>query len=134
MQPLVRLNPPTLPDAGAMGYSQITVVEPGRLAFVSGQVAWQPGGAPAPASFAEQAALVVANARAALDAMGASPADLVMLRAYVVDLAPERLEQLWPPVLAFLHGAKPCVTGVGVAALAAPDLLLEIEMTVRLPT
>lgn len=133
-QPLVRLNPPALPDAGAMGYSQITIVEPGRLAFVSGQVAWRPGGEPAPEAFAAQAELVVHNVGKALDAVGASPADVVMMRAYVVDLTPERLEQLWPPVLAFLDGAQPSVTGIGVAALAAPDLLLEIELTVRLPT
>lgn len=133
-QPLVRLNPPALPDAGAMGYSQITIVEPGRLAFISGQVAWQPGGEPAPKTFMAQAELVVRNVRAALDAVGASPADLVMMRAYIVDLTPERLEQLWSLVLAFLDGTQPCVTGIGVAALAAPDLLLEIEMTVRLPT
>ena len=133
-QPLVRLNPSALPDAGAMGYSQITIVEPGRLAFISGQVAWRPGGEPAPKSFVAQAELVVRNARTALDAAGASPADLVMMRAYVVDLTPERLEQLWSLVLPFLDGAQPCVTGIGVAALAAPDLLLEIEMTVRLPT
>lgn len=133
-QPLVRLNPPALPDAGAMGYSQITIVEPGRLAFISGQVAWQPGSESVPKSFVAQAELVVRNARTALDAAGASPTDLVMMRAYVVDLTPERLEQLWPLVLAFLDGAQPCVTGIGVAALAAPDLLLEIEMMVRLPT
>ena len=30
-QPLVRLNPPSLPDAGKIGYSQITVMEPVRL-------------------------------------------------------------------------------------------------------
>src|SRR5690606_8474915 len=34
-----RVNPETLPDAGRAGYSQISIVEPARLAFVSGQVA-----------------------------------------------------------------------------------------------
>lgn len=130
---LVRMNPPTLPDAGALGYSQITIAEPGRLAFISGQVAWRPGGEPAPTSLAEQAELVVKNARAALDAAGASPKHLVMIRAYVVDLTPERLDQLWPYVHAFFDGAQPSVTGIGVAALAAPDLQLEMEMIVRLP-
>lgn len=132
-EPLVRMNPPTLPDAGAIGYSQITVAEPGRLAFISGQVAWRPDGKPVPEDLSEQTKLVVANARAALAASGASPKDLVMMRVYAVDLTPERLEQMWPHVLAFLDGAQPSVTGIGVAALAAPDLQLEIEMIVRLP-
>ncbi|WP_192178296.1 RidA family protein [Mesorhizobium amorphae] len=133
-QSLMRINPPTLPDAGAMGYSQITIAEPGRMAFVSGQVAWRPGGEPAPESFAEQAELVVKNARAALSAAGASPQDLVMIRAYVVDLTPERLEVLWPQMHVLFDGAQPSVTGIGVAALAAPGLQLEIEMIVRLPS
>lgn len=133
-QALTRINPPTLPDAGPMGYSQITIAEPGRMAFISGQVAWQPGGEPVPHGFAEQARIVVRNAKAALDAAGASPADLVMVRAYVVGLTPERLEVLWPHVHALFDGARPSVTGIGVAALAGPDLLLELEMIVRLPS
>ena len=132
-QPLMRLNPASLPDAGAIGYSQITTVEPGRLAFISGQVAWRPSGEPAPDSLAEQAKLVMANARAALGAVGASPEDLIMVRAYVVDLTPERLDEVMPPLLAMLDGAQPSLTGVGVTALAAPDLQLEIEMIARVP-
>ncbi|MDK1373500.1 MULTISPECIES: RidA family protein [unclassified Sinorhizobium] len=133
-QSLTRLNPPALPDAGALGYSQITTVEPGRLAFISGQVAWRPGGEPAPDGLAEQAELVVANAKAALDAIGASPEDLVMVRVYMVDLTPGRIEELMPYLSALFDGAQPSLTGVGVAALAAPDLQLEMEMIVRLPS
>lgn len=129
-----RLNPPSLPDASAIGYSQITTVEPGRLAFISGQVASRKSGEPAPESLAEQAELVVRNAKAALDAVGASSEDLVMVRVYMVDLTPERLEELMPHLLALFDGAQPSLTGVGVAALAGPDLQLEVEMTVRLPT
>lgn len=132
-QSLVRLNPPTLPDAGAMGYSQITVIEPGRMAYVSGQVAWRPNGEPVPDSLVEQMQIVATNAKAALAAIGATPHDVVIARVYVVDLTPERLEALMPPFLAAFEGAQPCVTGVGVAALAAPDLQVEMELTVRLP-
>ena len=131
---LTRLNPPTLPDAGAVGYSQITTVEPGRLAFISGQVAVRPGGGPVPTGLAEQAALVVGNARAALDAVDASPHDLVMVRVYVVDLTPARLEVVMPHLLALFGGAQPSLTGIGVAALAGPDLQMEVEMVVRLPS
>ena len=131
--PLVRLNPPSLPDAGKIGYSQITVLEPGRMAYVSGQVAWRPNGEPVPATLAEQMEIVATNAKSALDAIGATPHDVVMARVYVVDLTPERLEQLMPPFLAVFDGAQPCVTGIGVAALAAPDLQVEMELIVRLP-
>lgn len=131
-QSIVRLNPPSLPDASALGYSQITTVEPGRLAYISGQVASRPSGEPAPDDFAEQAELVITNAQAALGAVGASSEDLVMVRVYVVDLTPERLEILMPYLHTLFDGAQPSLTGVGVTALAGPNLQLEIEMVARL--
>lgn len=133
MNSISRLNPSTLPNAGEMGYSQISIVEPGRMAYISGQVAWRPDGQAVPENLAEQMRIVARNAKAALDAVGATPRDVVMARIYVVNLTPERLEELMPPFLATFEGAQPCVTGVGVAALAAPDLQVEMELVVRLP-
>ena len=130
-QSIARLNPASLPNAAELGYSQISIVEPGRMAYVSGQVAWQHGGKPA--SLAEQAELVAANAKAALDALGATPDDIAIARIYLVDLTPERMEQSMPHLLAMFDGAQPSITGIGVAALAGPDLQLEMELTVRLP-
>ncbi|WP_340161379.1 RidA family protein [uncultured Hoeflea sp.] len=132
-QSIARLNPASLPNAAELGYSQISIVEPGRMAYVSGQVAWQPGGKPVPTSLAEQAELVAANAKAALDALGATPDDIAIARIYLVDLTPERMEQSMPHLLAMFDGAQPSITGIGVAALAGPDLQLEMELTVRLP-
>lgn len=131
---ITRMNPASLPDAGAAGYSQVSIVESGRLAFVSGQVAWRPDGVPPPATLTGQAEIVVKNARAALDAIGASPKDLAIVRVYMTDLTPERLQEVWPYIHALFDGAQPSLTGVGVAALAGPGLQLEIEMTVRLPS
>jgi len=132
MDPITRLNPSTLPNAAEMGYSQISIVPPGRMAYVSGQVAWRPGGEPAPAGLVEQMRVVAGNAKAALDAIGASPQDVVIARVYVVDLTPARLAELMPAFLATFEGAQPCVTGVGVAALAASELQVELELVVRL--
>ncbi|MEY4589933.1 MAG: hypothetical protein RL497_2009 [Pseudomonadota bacterium] len=131
--PILRLNPPTLPNAGEMGYSQISIVAPGRMAYISGQVAWRPNGEAVPDSLVEQMCIVSLNAKAALAAVGAGPQDVVIARIYMVDLTPERLEEVMPPFLATFEGAQPCVTGVGVAALAAPDLQVEMELVVRLP-
>jgi enamine deaminase RidA (YjgF/YER057c/UK114 family) len=130
---IVRLNPASLPDTSAVGYSQISIMEPGRLAFISGQVAWRRDGQPAPDTLAGQAALVVENARAALAAAGATPRDLVMVRVYVVNLTDERLGILMPHLHALFDGTQPSLTGIGVAALASPELQLEIEMIARLP-
>jgi enamine deaminase RidA (YjgF/YER057c/UK114 family) len=116
-----------------MGYSQISIVEPGRMAYISGQVAWRPNGEAVPESLAEQMRIVSVNAKAALDAVGATPYDVVIARIYMVNLTSERLEEVMPPFLATFEGAQPCVTGVGVEALAAPDLQVEMELVVRLP-
>jgi enamine deaminase RidA (YjgF/YER057c/UK114 family) len=123
-----------LPDASAAGYSQISIVEPSRLAFISGQVAWRSDGQPVPETLAAQADVVVGNARAALAAVGASAKDLVMVRVYLVNLTSERLEVLMPRLHELFDGSRPSLTGVGVAALASPELQVEIEMIARLPS
>jgi enamine deaminase RidA (YjgF/YER057c/UK114 family) len=130
---VTRLNPPSLPNSEEIGYSQITIVEPGRMAYISGQVAWRPNGEPVPTDLVEQAKIVATNAKGALDALGATPHDIVIARCFMTDLNPETLDQAFPPLLEMFDGAKPCITGVGVAALAAPDLKIELELTVRLP-
>ena len=130
---ITRMNPPTLPNAAEMGYSQISIVEPGRRAYVSGQVAWRPSGEPVPTDLVEQTRIAAANAKAALEALDATPHDIAILRCFMTDLSPETLEQVLPPLLEMFDGAMPSVTGVGVAALAGPDLKIELELTVRLP-
>ncbi|MCR8548004.1 RidA family protein [Salipiger sp. P9] len=133
MDPLTRMNPPTLPDAGRAGYSQISVAPPGRLAFVSGQVAWRRDGGAVPGTLAEQTRVVIENLGHALAALEAGPEQIVQMRAYTTDLSPETLELVMTRLGAFLAGARPSLTGVGVRSLAAPDLLLEVEMVVSVP-
>jgi enamine deaminase RidA (YjgF/YER057c/UK114 family) len=130
---ITRINPMSLPNAGNVGYSQISIAEPGRLAFVSGQVAWNADGRPVPPTLMEQTDAVVGNLKAALEAIHATPHDIVCLKVYVVDMTPARMDQSMPLLMAFLDGAQPSLTGIGVANLAGPDLQLEIEMVVRLP-
>lgn len=123
-----------LPNVSPQPDSQITVVEPGRLTFISGQVAWRTGGEPVPDTLTGQAEVVVANAKATLAAVGASSHDLAMVRVYMTDLTPARLKELMPHIMILFDGTQPSFTGVGMAALASPNLQLEIEITVRLPS
>ena len=129
---VTRLNPTTLPDTSSIGYSQIVSVEPGRLAFVSGQVGSSEDGT-VPDGLAEQASNVARKLRAALEALGASPEDVAIIRIYAVDLTEEWLAVAMPPLMAAFEGAAPALTGIGVQALAGPNLKIEVEMTVRLP-
>lgn len=130
---ITRMNPKALPDAGKVGYSQISIAEPGRLAFVSGQVAWRADGGAVPGTLAEQTTIVIENLQGALAAIGASPHDIVQMRIYVTDLRPETQEIAMGPIAAFLNGAQPSLTGIGVAALAGTDLQIEVEMVVQVP-
>ena len=92
-----------------------------------------PGGLDVPAGLAEQAEIVVGHLRTCLDAVSAGTRDIVMLRVYVVDLTPERVAEVMPQLRSFLGTAQPSLTGIGVQALAGPDLQIEIEMVMQVP-
>src|SRR5215217_435613 len=126
---ITRINPAALPDTSRAGYSQISIVEPGRLAFVSGQVAWPKDGG-APGTLAEQVEAVAENLSAALDELQATTQDIVQMRIYVVGLNDESMGIGMAAIGKFLAGAQPSLTGIGVSALAAPGLLIEVEMVV----
>ena len=129
---ITRINPTTLPDVSAIGYSQIVAVEPGRLAFVSGQVGADKDGT-VPDSLAQQAENVAVRLMAALDALGATVADIAILRIYAVDLDDAFMAEAMPPLMSALDGHAPALTGIGVQSLAGAGLRIEVEMTVRLP-
>lgn len=130
---ITRANPKTLPDAGKIGYSQISIVEPVRLAFVSGQVAWRRDSGAVSGTLSEQITVVIENLQGALVEIGAMPSDIVQMRIYMTDLQSETQDILMPHLLSFLNGTQPTLTVVGVTSLAASELQIEIEMVVQVP-
>ncbi len=128
-----RRNPPTMWDMASGGFSQISVAEPGRLAFLSGQIAAKPGSEDVPKDLAGQAKLATASLAAALKELGASAQDIVMLRVYVVNATSEAFQQVLTALRELLGDAMPSITTIGVQALYTPELKVEIEMAVRLP-
>jgi enamine deaminase RidA (YjgF/YER057c/UK114 family) len=128
-----RRNPATMWDMAALGYSHISVAEPGRLAFLSGQIAVMPGNGEVPKDLAGQAKLATASLAAALKDLEATAQDIVMLRVYVVNATSEAFGQAVTPLRELLGEAMPSVTTIGVQALYKPELKVEIEMVVRLP-
>ena len=127
MANIERINPDTLPDAGSMGYSQVTTCTPGKMIFISGQVAWTPGGDPPPNDIAEQARLASANLGKALESAGAGPENIVSARAFIIDYTEEKGNAALGPILEFMNGNQSAFTLIGCSALAAPDLMIEIE-------
>jgi len=117
----------------SLGYSHISVAEPGRLAFLSGQIAGDPSSEDVPKDLAAQAKLATASLAAALKELDASAQDIVMLRVYVVNATTEGFLQAMTPLRELLGDAMPSITTIGVQALYKPEIKVEIEMVVRLP-
>lgn len=126
-----RINPPTLFPSLPFGFSQVVSSRGGKTIHVSGQTAWDAGmkivGA---GDLAAQTRQALENVRLALAAAGATPADVVRLRAYVVNYKPEMVATLSEQFKQFFPAAAPpASTWIGVQSLAVPDFMIEIEVT-----
>jgi enamine deaminase RidA (YjgF/YER057c/UK114 family) len=126
-----RINPPGLYDAVGYGFSHAALQEGGRTLHLAGQVAWDAEcNVIGPGDLAAQTRQALANLKAVLAEAGATPADIVRLRTYVVDHTPDKLGVVLPEIGAFYGDALPAPnTFIGVATLALPDFLIEIEAT-----
>jgi enamine deaminase RidA (YjgF/YER057c/UK114 family) len=129
---VTRHNPKTMWDMTAAGFSQISVAGSGRLAFLSGQIASTPDGGALPDDIAGQARMATASLAAALEELGASASDIVMLRVYVVDATTEAFQQVLAELRPLLRDEMPSVTTIGVQALYTPEIRVEIEMIVSM--
>jgi reactive intermediate/imine deaminase len=119
------LNPEGLPSPVGP-YSNVVTSGPGRLVFVAGQVALDANGEVVGAGdITAQTRQVMENIRLALEAAGATFADVVRVVNYITDvdlfgeMAAVRREYLVEPF--------PASTLVEVSALMFPELLIEIE-------
>jgi enamine deaminase RidA (YjgF/YER057c/UK114 family) len=130
-----RVNPPGLYDALAFGFSHAALQTGARTLHLAGQVAWDKDGAiVGPGDLAAQTRQALANLTLVLAATGATPADVVRLRTYVVDHSPDKLGPVLGEFAAFYGDAIPAPnTFIGVQALALPDFLIEIEATAAPP-
>lgn len=125
------VNPPSVFGSLEHGFSQAVVASGARTVYVSGQTAWDAqkrliGGS----DLERQALQALANVQAVVEAAGGTLADVVALRVYVVDYRPEKAAAVAGALRHFFTGpAKPACTWIGVAALADPGFLIEVEAT-----
>lgn len=125
------INPDALFQSLESGFSQGVVASGRRTLYVSGQVAWDSqkrlvGGADLEA----QAKQAFENLKAVLAAAGATLANVVSVRIYIVDYRPEKAAAIGGVFTSTFTGeVKPASTWVGVQALADPSLLIEVEAT-----
>lgn len=124
------VNPPALFESLPHGFSQAVVASGSRTVHVSGQTAWDAakkilGGR----DLAAQARHALENLRLAMRACGGDLSDVVSLRIYVVGDPSEPAKGSAVDALRdfFPEDARPASTWIGVAALARPEFLIEIE-------
>ena len=118
------LTTPAFAEYGDM-YSDGVETPPGsRWLHTAGQVALRADGS-VPATFAEQCEQALRNLIVVLEAARMTPADIVKLTCYVVGAQDPEL--LYAARRTLLEGSAPAATLIVVQALAAPELLVEIE-------
>ncbi|MET9657407.1 RidA family protein [Streptomyces sp. NPDC006510] len=126
------VNPAGLPEIDA--YRQVSVATGSKLVFIAGQVAFDADGATVgEGDLAAQVEQSYLNIGTALAGVGASFQDVSRLTVYVVDWTPDKMPLFLEGVsrAAAKLGVKPLAPGtlLGVAALASPDYLVEVEAT-----
>ena len=120
-----QINPWTWQDR--RGFSQGWKVEDGRtVIFVSGQVSISDDGQVMhEGDFRGQVRLVFQNLRTVLASAGASLDHVVKLGVFLLDMG--QLPEYGMVKAEFFTGKQPASTAVGVTALAAPSLMVEVE-------
>jgi enamine deaminase RidA (YjgF/YER057c/UK114 family) len=125
------ISPTGLFSTRGLGFTHVVTSTPGVTVHISGQTAWNAerklvGGD----DLGLQAKQALANLHAALAAAGATAADVVFVRIYVVNYKPEYAAVLSPLLEEFFGSSSPPgSTWIGVSALAVPGFLVEIEAT-----
>jgi enamine deaminase RidA (YjgF/YER057c/UK114 family) len=113
------------------GWTHVVTTKGGKTIHISGQTAVDDSGqVVGKGDLKQQTEQTFENLRIALAAAGATWADVVVTRLYVVNLKPEHV-----PLIREVRGRyvspdnPPASTLVGVQALVGPDWLIEIEAT-----
>jgi enamine deaminase RidA (YjgF/YER057c/UK114 family) len=128
------INPPQLHNPVPFGYSHTASVPAGtELVFVSGQYGSGADGSVVSADFAQQVTQAFANLGTALEAHGLALANVVQLRTYVIGLDFAKLGIIGATVGATCGLTPPTQTVLGVAGLAMPDILFEVEAIAARP-
>ncbi|MGW8768958.1 RidA family protein [Streptomyces sp. NPDC055815] len=122
------INPEGLHDPVPFGYSHTAAVPVGtELVLISGQYGSGPDGAVVSTDFTEQVKQAFRNIGVALAAHGLDLGHVVQLRTYVVNHDVTKLGPIAEAVLEGWGTNPPTQTLIGVASLAAPDVLFEVE-------
>lgn len=123
------LNPKALFNSKQYGFSQIVVSNPGKIVFISGQVAWDEDlNIVGKDNLALQTQKSLHNLETAIKAAGGTLEDIVMLRIYKVNYQKED-GTIISQILKDTFGIEnpPASTWLSVNGLANEGFMIEIE-------
>ncbi|WP_373516443.1 RidA family protein [Pricia sp.] len=123
------INPKTLFDSRPHGFSQVVVARPGKMAFISGQVAWDANlNIVGKNDLASQTKKSLGNLKTAMEAAGGTLEDIVMLRIYKVNYQKEDGAVISQILKEYFNTQNlPASTWINVKGLANEAFLIEIE-------
>ena len=127
------INPAGLFDGEAFGMSQAVTDEATGLVFISGQVDWDERHAVKSDDVPEQLRGALDNLDEILSASGCRRSDVLSLRVLIRGEFGEHIADAAPILVERFGDVRPAMTGIGVASLASPDTLVEVEAVARRP-
>lgn len=128
------IQPETLFDSRPYGFSQVVVVPTGKMVFISGQVAWDAQmQLVVEGDLAVQVRKALQNLQSAIESVGGTLEDIVLLHIYLVDYQQEQGAVISNALLKFFNpGSQPASSWICVPGLANPGFLIEIEAQARI--
>jgi len=122
-----RIDPPELLKIPEI--VNVSIATGTRIVHISGQTAVDTEGKVVGTTHLEQSRLAFRNLRTALEAAGATLADVAKLNIYMVDYSWDALEALMAAAQEVFGEEYPLTanTLVGVASLWLPELLVEVD-------
>ena len=123
--PISHINPPSLLKPS--GFAHAT--RAGQLVHLAGQTALTKDGNIVDGGIVAQFRQAFTNVLTALDAAGGTPADLVSVTIYLLDIADyqahgREIGQIWRELAGTDY---PAMAGIGVTGLWQPEALIEIQ-------
>ncbi|WP_181697804.1 RidA family protein [Nocardia sp. GTS18] len=124
--PLDISNPVDLHDPTGFGYSHVATVS-GELVLIAGQYDSDAQGHTTTDDFAGQVERAFANLGTALRSAGLDYGDVAQLRTFIVEHDLDKLTVLGKQIARIWGERPPTQTLLGVAALALPGMLFEVD-------
>ena len=128
---IIRINPTSIYDGTATGMSQATIDTDTGLIFISGQVDWDTNFQTNKHDMATQTINAAKHLITVLEEANSSVENILQLRVYVRGEVADHMETIVPLIASTLGISRPALTGIGVASLATPETLIEIEAVAK---